>query len=234
MQRLGAWGHGVAPACGAGPCCREPNPWLAPFVVELPPLTPAATSWSCVPKAAHQATAPHAAAHLEALVQRNVAAGIRNLLQVDRLGAALDGCGQAGGGHREGRRRGEGRAQAGRAAALHSLGTRCLRALASQERSLGAACGDARTQAGRHAGQQAEGGRAGGRTVAGDEHAGLAVLDAAGQSITGEAAKHNRVDGADARARQHGDGQLQGAGGLPGRGRAGGVRGPAGWRALQP
>lgn len=43
-------------------------------------------------------------AHVEALVLGNVAAGIGNLLQVDGLGAALDGCngGQIGGEERQG------------------------------------------------------------------------------------------------------------------------------------
>lgn len=67
-----------------------------------------------------------------------------------------------------------------------------------------------RAHAGRHSGimqarwPAARRLRAGRRrlTVAGDEHAGLAVLDAGGQGVRGEAAKHHRVHGADAGARK--------------------------------
>ena len=53
------------------------------------------------------------------------------------------------------------------------------------------------------------------RTCAGDDHPRFGVLDAAGQRISGEAAKHDRVDGADAGAGQHSDGELRVGGQQP-------------------
>ena len=124
-------------------------------------------------------------------VQRHAAHLVHNLLQLNVLGAALDG----GAGHHLRRAGG----QAGGAARVSGL-----------DRHDGApgACRRLGWQAAMQARHSLPGHCAAG-TAGRAHHLGCGVGDAARQGLGREAGKHHREHGADARARQHDGGQLQ-------------------------